>query len=309
MTRPARRLPHLPNGPAFVLALGLAMAPGGGAGAGPAEDYIAARDKAVAALAKAEKDGASPEKLEKRDAAERATLERTMSGLIGPLTIKGFTASFSPATLLDGSIESGGPDGLLFSDADATTYVLVSPEPVFANWLAARAKMEGADPALGRGIAAATASEEFYTLAIGAEAAFSRYVDLPVTAPEGETVRAALGLFSQDLPANALPETVVVTRVANGRVTVGNAAVELGIKSLPVCDKAWKAASAKAEALRKAAEKSKKEDDPRWEQANTADVDASNAFRACFAREAQGQPFLAAAVKRAEALLATSRGN
>jgi hypothetical protein len=306
MTRPARRLL---NAAALTLTLGLAIAPAGRAGAGPVDDYIAARDKAVSALAAAEKAGASPETLEKRDAADRKALEQKMRALLGPLRIKGFTASFSPATLLEGNIDSGGPDGLLFTDKDATTYLLVSPEPVFADWLAARAKAEGAAPALGRGIAAATASDDFYTLAIGNEAAFSRYIDLPVTAAEGETVRAAIGLFSQDLPANTLPEAVVITRVANGRVAVGSGTVGLGIKALPVCDKAWKAGTAKAEALRKAAEKSKNQDDPRWEQANAADVDASNAYRACFAKEAVGQPFLAAAVKRAEALLATARGN
>lgn len=306
MTRPVGRLL---NGTALVLALGLAIASAGQAGAGPAEDYIAARDKVVAALAAAEKAGASPETLEKRDSADRKALEQKMRALLGPLRLKGFTATFSPGTLLGGNIDSGGPDGLLFADADSGTYLLISPEPVFANWLAARAKDEGAAPALGRGIAAATTSDDFYSLAIGVEAAFARYMDLPVTAAEGETARAAIGLFSQDLPANTLPGSVVVTRVANGRVAVATAAVELGIDALPVCDKAWKAGTAKAEALRAAAEKSKNQDDPRWEQANKADVDASNAYRACFAKEAVGQPFLAAAVKRAEALLATARGN
>jgi hypothetical protein len=306
MTRPARRLP---NGTALVLALGLAMAAAGQAGAGPAEDYIAARDKAVAALVAAEKAGTSPEVLEKRDAADRKALEQKMRALLGPLRLKGFTATFSPATLLEGNIDSGGPDGLLFAQEDSGTYLLVSPEPVFANWLAARAKGEGAAQALSRGIAAATASDDFYTLAIGTEAAFSRYMDLPVTAAEGETVRAAIGLFSQDLPANTLPESVVVTRVANGRVAVGTSAVELGITALPACDKAWKAADAKTQALRTAAEKSKNQDDPRWAQANSAEVDASLAFRACFAKEAAGKPFLAAAVKRAEALLANARSN
>ncbi|QRG08254.1 hypothetical protein EZH22_08075 [Xanthobacter dioxanivorans] len=57
----------------------------------------------------------------------------------------------------------------------------------------------------------------------------------------------------------------------------------------------------------KAVEKGNKTDDPRWDEINTIGDEGSAAFRACFAREAQ--PFLAAAVKRAEALLATARGN
>jgi len=59
----------------------------------------------------------------------------------------------------------------------------------------------------------------------------------------------------------------------------------------------------------KAVEKGNKTDDPRWDEINTIGDEGSAAFRACFAREAQGQPFLAAAVKRAEVLLATARGN
>ncbi|QRG08253.1 hypothetical protein EZH22_08070 [Xanthobacter dioxanivorans] len=278
--------------------------------ASPADDYIAARETAVATLAAAEKAGLKLEELGARDEAARKVLETRMAALLGPLRFTGLDQPpvFSPGTLLDGDMESGAPDGLLFADKDFTTRLLVSPEPVFTHWLATRARDANADPALGQGIKAAAASDLFYTLVISADAAFSGYMALPVTAAEGETAYAALGLFSQDIAGNSPPDTIVITRVADGRVTVGASDVKLAIKPLPACDKLWKATTAKAATLRKAAQKSKKDDDPRFDQAAQAEDEGAAAYRACFAKEAQGQPFFTAALKRAEALLATARG-
>lgn len=294
------------------VALVLLLATGTAALAGSADEaYVAARDKAVAELAAAEKSGVAVEELDKRDAAARKDLQGRMSTLLGPLAFKGLkqTPAFSPGTLMEGNIETGDPDGLVFTNEGETTRLLVSPEPVFANWLAGRAKEENAAPVLARGIKAAAESDDFFTLAISSDAAFTGYVALPVTAGEGETVRAAFGLFSQDVPENRLPDSIVILRVGNGRVVMASSEAKIAIKALPACDKVWKAGAAKAKALRTAAEKSRKQDDPRWDAANKADMDASTAYRACFAREAQGQPFLADVVKQAQALLETARGN
>lgn len=291
---------------ALVLALATSAAH-----AGPADDaYVAARDKAVAELAAAEKAGATPEDLEKRDTAARSRLQARMAQLLGPLTFKGMKTAptFSPATLLDGNIETGDPDGLVFSDAEGSTTILVSPEPVLATWLAARGRQEHAPPDFAKGIAAAAKGDDFYTFTVGGGAAFAGYAVLPVVARNGEAASAILGMFSQDITENRMPESVVVLRIADGRVAVAAAPVDIPPKSAPACDAAWKSAAGKVKALRAAAEKSRKEDDPRWEQANTAEGKASDDFRACFAKAVQGTPALAAATKRAEALLEMARG-
>ncbi|MFG1319555.1 hypothetical protein [Xanthobacter autotrophicus] len=306
MIRFARRL-ALQTAGVVLLAASLPLA----ALAGQADDdYIAARNTAVAALAAAEKAGANPDDLYKRDGTALAALEKRMGALLGPLKFKGLDAppTFSPGTLLDGQIESGEPDGLRFSDTDFTTRLLVSPEPVFTSWLAGRAKEENAPPALAGGIKAAMASDLFYTYAISSDAAFSSYVELPVAAGEGETAYAALGLFSQDVAANQVPDSIVITRIAGGRVIIGTSEAKVAIKSIPACDQVWKTYAAKAKTLRAAAQKSKKDDDPRWDDASRAEDDGSAAYRACFAKEARSQPFFAAAVARAEALLQTARG-
>ena len=307
MIRFVRRL-ALQTAGVFLLAASLPLA----AVAGQADDdYIAARDKAVAALTAAEKAGVNPDDLYKRDETALAELQKRMAALLGPLTFKGLNAppSFSPGTLLDGQMESGEPDGLRFSDADFTTRLLVSPEPVFTSWLAARAREENAPPALASGIKGAMATDIFYTDAISSDAAFTLYAPLPVAAVDGETVYAALGLFSQDVTANQVPDSIVITRIANGRVIIGATEAKVAIKAVPACDQVWKTYAAKAKTLRAAAQKSKKEDDPRWDDASRAEDEGSAAYRACFAKEAKSQPFFAGAVARAEALLQTARGN
>lgn len=289
---------------AFLLSTGLPAA------AGPAEDYIAARNKAVAAVDAAVKGGKSDAQIAKIEEGARKDLEKRMAALLGPLKFKGLGQKpvLSPETLVRDELGSDSPDGLIFMDEDGATYVLVSPEPVFTDWLKARARDEGAPAAFKDGIKAATGDEFFYTLTVSRDAAFSRYADIAPAANPGELVHAALGLFSQDIAGNAPPDTIVVTRVADGRVSVAAADATVQVPPMPVCDDAWKAASAKADSLLEAAQKSGKEDDPRWEEGFRAQDDASKAYRDCFVKEAAGKPFLAEASKRAEAVLEMMRG-
>ncbi|MBB6308677.1 hypothetical protein [Xanthobacter tagetidis] len=293
-----------------LLACALLLAAGLPAQAGPAEDYIAARNKAVAAVDAAVQGGKSDAQIAKIEDTGRKDLQKRMTAMLGPLKFKGLNQKpiFSPETLVRDELGSDSPDGMVFMDEEGATYILVSPEPVFADWLAARAKDEGAPAAFKDGIKAATGDEFFYTLTVSRDAAFSNYAELAPAANPGETVHAALGLFSQDIAGNAPPDTVVVTRIADGRVSVASADAAVKVPEMPACDAAWKAASAKADALLEEVQKSGKEDDPRWEEGFRAQDDASHAYRLCFMKEAAGKPFLAEAGKRAEAMLDVMRG-
>lgn len=294
----------------FACAVLLAAAFPAAALAGPADDeYIAARNKAVATLAAADKAGKSDEELIKLDDDARKDLEKRMTALLGPIQVKGFEGSyFSPDTLIPGGMGSDSPDGIVLSTEDSSSFLFVAPEPVFLDWLKTRSTEEYAPPAFKEGIGPASGTDDFYTLTIGNDAAFSLYVSLPVKAADGETVSAGLGMFSQDFAANQLPGTIVLTRVADGRVMVATADVDFDIPDLKDCDKVWDGFSAKAEALSKEVEKSKNEDDPRWEQVGDLQAEGSEAFRACFAKAAKDQPFFAKAVAQAETLLGTVRG-
>lgn len=300
----ARRLAPYVGAACVFLA---AVAP---ATAGPAEDYIAARNKAAAAIAEAVKANRPLPQIDKAERTARRDLEKRMVALLGPLRFRGLEAkpTFSPDTLVPGEIGTDSPDGLVFTDKDATTHLLISPEPVFIDWLKARAAEEGAPAAFKAGIAAAARDDFFYTLTVSRDAAFTTYTALPVVAPAGEESYAVLGLFAQDDPGDAPPDSVVVLRVADGRVAVAATEVKLTLPPMPACTALWTAGTAKADALMEAARKDAKADDPRVDESFKLQDQAATAFRGCFAKEIAGTPALADAVKKAEGLLGVMRG-
>lgn len=275
----------------------------------PVEDFIAARDRYVAELAAATAAGESDDTLIKADDADRADLKRRLEAILGPLAFAGFGAKpeLSPETLLDGDVGSGALDGLVFASEDWESRLIVTPLPAFEHWLAIRGGEDGASPEFREGAAAALGTEEAYTYSIGADAAFSRYVDLPVAAAKGEVVRAFLGLFAQDVTDDAMPGSLVVARIGGGRVALATVPVAAEMPPIPACAAGWTEAMRAVEAARAASEKAPG-DDALWEKASGLYQDANDAFRACFAREAPAQPFFAAATREAEALLATIRG-
>lgn len=277
--------------------------------AGPADEaYVAARQKYVAALVAAEAAGADINTLDKQDDRARADLKKQMLALLGPLAFKGLgkAPDFSPGTLLDGQLESGQPDGLLFRDKADTTRIFISPAPVLADW-ARRDAAEKADASLP----AVLATGAFYTQAIGSDAAFEPYLPVPLAADAGDLVFAFVGLFAQDDTANYPPSSVVVGWIANGRVVVGTTKVPEAYKMFPACTKAWDANAAKAKALEAAAQKEKgaRKDEMMAQVFDMLGTTGSAAYRACYAREVVKQPVFAVIVKKTEALWQTMRGN
>lgn len=275
-----------------------------------AESYLAARQRFVADIQKLDADPAKQDAMFALDEKARADLKKRMAALLGPLAFKGVEKDprFSPEALYEGDLGSGQPDGLVFSDKKGETRIFVSPEAVFATWLAVEAKGEAADPRLRDGVKAALASDTIYTQAVGQDAAFDAFLPLPVSAREGETVFAATGLFSQDGDGEYPPNSIVVGRLAEGRLTLAAAPVAEPRKSIPVCSQAYKKQSAKAEQMMNAARKGSTLDDAKIQQAMQTQNEAVTAYRKCFADEAPKQPFFAPLVARAEALLEKTRG-
>ncbi|MEP9354624.1 hypothetical protein ABLE93_13610 [Xanthobacter sp. KR7-65] len=274
-------------------------------------DYVAARDKAVAASVAAAKAGKSgDEAVMKREEAALKDLGKRLAAALGPLKFKGLTGpNYTLQTLIyDESSPTRQLDGLTFANKEYTTRIVVTPDSVFQAWLAARAKDDGAPAAFGGGVKPAASTAEFYTDALSFDGGFYQpYVELPVAAA-GETAVATLGLQIDEPPGNTPPNDVAIVRIADGKAMVGIAQVKLDVKPLAACDALWKPAKAKADVLQKQVEKDNKEQDPRWDEIAKINDEGSAAYRACFAKEAPNQPFFAAAVKRAEALLATARG-
>ncbi|MCK0206839.1 hypothetical protein MWN33_02205 [Starkeya koreensis] len=314
MNGPARCLARaLLRLPAALAAALIAAALASPAAADALADYVAARDSAIAeSLAAAKAGTGGEEAVIKREDAALEDLSRRLSAALGPLKVKGLGA---PGYSLYGfTYDENTPtrqlDGLAFANKDLTIRLVVTPEPVFQSWLAARGKDEGAPAALAGGIEAAMTTNEFYGSALLVEGGFFQpYMTLPVTAVPGETAFAVLGVLADEPPGNTPPDQIVIVRLAGGKAMVGGTLVKLPIKPIAACDALWKPFKQKADALAAEIEKAGNIEDPRWESLY-AGLDAGGAaYRACFAREAPNQPFFAAALKRAEAFLQTARGN
>lgn len=282
------------------------------AAAGPQEDYVAARDKAIAesiAAAKAQKSG--DDAVIKREEAARKDLAKKLAAALGPLKFKGLGGpEYSlQVFIFDESAPTRQLDALVFASKDYTTRLVVAPEAQFQGWLAARAKDPEAPAALAGGVKPAMTTSEFYGDALGFDGGFFQpYIELPVTAAPGETAFVVLGQQLDDVAGNSAPNQVAIVRIADGKAMVGITDAKVDIKPIPACDAVWKPFKAKADALQKQVEKDNKNEDPRWDEITGIQDEGSIAYRACFAKEAPGLPFFPAAVKKAEAFLATARG-
>lgn len=282
----------------------------GAAHAETPDGYLAARDRYAADIQKLDADPAKQDAMFALDEKARAELKTRLQALLGPIAFKGLEKDpqFSPEALYEGDIGSGQPDGLVFSDKAGDTRIFVSPEPVFAAWLALEAKSEGADPRFRDGVKAALASDTLFTHTVGQDSAFDGVLALPVKATDGETVYAAVGLFSQDGEGDFPPNAIAIARLSNGRLTVAAAPAPEARKGIATCSQLYKTQSAKADQMMAAARKGSTLDDAKIEQAMTAKTAAVTAFRACFAQEAPKQPFFAPLLARAEGLLDKMRG-
>ena len=316
--RPARRAPDLAGGmlccgilAGGILAGGiLAGATAVPAAADPVQDYLAARDRYVAEIQKLDADPAKQDAMFALDEKARADLKTRMVALLGPLTFKGLekTPRFSPEALYEGDLGSGQPDGLVFADKKDETRIFISPEPVFANWLAREAKTEGSDPRLRDGVKAAMSSDSILYQTVGLDAAFTTFMALPVTAKDGETVSAALGLFSQDGEADYPPNSITVSRLAGGTLMVAAMPVSEPRKTIAACSQPYKRQVAKADQLLVPAQKGKQPDEAKIEQSMQLRSEAVTAFRTCFAQEAPKQAFYGPLLARVDALLEKMRG-
>ncbi|MFG1422363.1 hypothetical protein [Roseixanthobacter liquoris] len=296
----------------LACALFLAAALPGAAAADALGDYVAARDKAIAASVAAAKAGKSGDAgVVKREEAALKDLGKRLATALGPLKFKGLGApQYTLFTFIyDESSPTRQLDGLAFATKDFNTRLVVTPDSVFQPWLAARAKDDGAPAALAGGVKSAMATAEFFQNALAFDGGYYQpYVDLPVTAAPGETALAVLGLQADEPPGNIAPNQIAIVRIADGKAMIGLTMAKLDIKPIKACEAIWSPYKTKAEALQKAIEKDNKSEDPRWDELTRINDSGSQAYRACFAREAPAQPFFPMAVKRAEALLDIARG-
>jgi len=248
--------------------------------AGPEQHYLDLRDRYIAKFTKApENDDTSKQ----HDAAVEE-LTGLLRSLIGPVTIKGLPADgkSNVDTLYKGDSGFGHLDGLGFAAEGDKMQAVVTTTALLKHWLREQ-RGEGMPQEAG----AAFKSERFYYAAIQ-DSAFARYAELPIAKPAAaSTAVAVLGVRGNgDLKAP--PREIDVVAIQGEKVFFLAATDAVKTAEIPACERIWKQMMAKPV----------DGNDPRGDIAR--EDNAMTAYTKCFAREAPGQGWYAAVVRKAQ---------
>lgn len=280
----------------FALASSAAFA------ASPEDDYIAARDKAIAAIAALNSANAPVEDLDAADAKARTDLQGRLSELLGPLAVKDFpaTGTINLESLSDADVGYGMLDGLRYTKSDDGPSLLATTRGLLDRWLQARSAET--DPALKlpTDINEALKLDAFYTQAINSDAAFMGTLDFPLKKPEGTDIAIArLGGWTQDV-GPIYEQQVVVTLVKGNSVMIASAPATPPVPKIAACEALWTAADEAAQKL--AAQASGQQDETAYDAANAAWEKGDGDYRKCMGEQLPKDAAFPALVGEAQAL-------
>lgn len=286
--------------PVLCALLTLFFVPSPATAGSPEEDYIAARDAAIASIKKIEAKNPDAD-VSKTDRKALADLEKRLQAIIGPLAVKPYPAKGKIAieTLSDNEVGGGGLDALRFGKDGDGPNVYVTTEGLLAKWIAKPADWwttKGKTPPSTDG---ALANAEFYTFAIGEDAAFSQMADLPIEKPAGtDAALAKLGGWAQDIGPNPNQSIIVALR-KGGKVYIASQAAKK-YKGIPACETVWKEAGRKADALFKKYQDSDAKDEKIFNAYTAEQEKGDKDYRACYAGRLPKEAFFPALLKEAQ---------
>ena len=282
-----------------TLLIALALLLPAAAGAASLEDqYLASRD---GYFAKFKTDGEISDAVRKQETLAEADLVKSLRKIIGPEAAKGLPGkgTLNLDGLYQGDEGTDMLDGLRYGSADEKLSIVVSNDVLLKAWLAAHAK----EDSFPESVEEALKAETFYTHAISADLAVSRYAEIPVVKPaEGEFAYAMLGLRSQD-NSPSTPDEIFIAAVAGNRVYVARAPAGAKIAAMPACDALYKDYMARSNAAYEKYTASGLKDQAQFDQSTKLRDDGDVAFRKCFAEKAPGLGSYAALVQRVQALV------
>jgi hypothetical protein len=269
-----------------ALVIGLLLRTFACAGAAtPSEDYLAARDRAIAAL---QKSPAQDPAGEAHQDAALADLQDRLHRVVGALGIAGFPdMGKSNLEVLTPELGFGKLDAMTADASDGTT-VYVTTVPLLRAWLAGhRNWWRGARNNPPANVAAAFTSPDFYTQAISPGSAAFMFAELPVVPRPGDhDATAVLLSFAQDFPAPDPPHTIAVALVRDGRAIILLQPIKHRLAQIAACKASW-------DRNNKAAGES-----------DVAEEEANNDFMLCFNHRFRfAAADYAATVRQAQALL------
>ena len=251
--------------------------------AAPEQSYLDLRDRYIAKFSKAKES----DELSKQHDAALKELTSELSGLMGPVTIKGLSTDgkSNVDTLFRDDSGFGHLDGLGFASDGDKVQAVVTTTGLLRHWL-----RERREDGLPQEIGAALRSDRFYYYAIQ-DAAFAKYAELPVTKPAGASVAVAVLGLRGNGDLKGPPDEIDVVAIQGDKVFLVAARDVVKSAPIPTCEKVWKQMMAKPVDKK----------DPRGDM--TREDNAMTAFTVCFAKAAPSQSWFAAAVKKAQSQL------
>ncbi|MCW2274885.1 hypothetical protein GJ654_11040 [Rhodoblastus acidophilus] len=267
----------------------------------PAEDaYFAARQAAVAKVKAAVDANTKEEVVQKLEESERAELLKQLSALVGPKPQGYERSELSPESLAPDSPGGDALDAVVYAKAEKDPSIAVTTQGVANAWLAAvRADPESQNLNLPSTLPDALKAVNFYSLAIGGDAAFSLHAPIPTSADPSAV--ALLGAFAQDVGPTA-PNALVVSVLRGDLLYVIQAQPAKAPKPSTACQALWKTFEQKAKKAQKAYQASKEKDESQLEAAQKAEAEGEEAWRQCFAKALKPDD-LAALGKQADELV------
>jgi hypothetical protein len=192
-------------------------------------------------------------------------------------------------------------DGLAYSGGgEEAPLLVVTTRSLLDKWLAARSREKQAEFKVSANLETALGQDNFFTFAIGDDAAFTRNANLQLTAPAGvERVRAALGGWGQDIGPN--PDLMLIATLIKGdKVYIGSERPKTAIGKIAACETIWKQTIEKVDRLRADYEAAKPKDRETFDADAKAQEQGDKDFHACWMERTSKEPFYPALLKEAQ---------
>lgn len=285
----------------YALAIVLTLLSAAAQAATPEENYLAARDAAIAKLNPPGDPVAPSDAATKEEERIRADLGKQMRSLIGPLNVKGFAGegAYNVGSLFHGDMEFGILDGLLFTRAKDVRLV-VTTASLAERWGKSPDGAAADDGIVPPDLRAALKVDMFYTRATSADSAAGNFGELPVTKPAGvDFVFAMLSARRQDYFPST-PDEILIGAIVPPRVYVVSMPAMAKIKMMAPCAKQFKDAEAKATRMLEEKQRSETKEEKQVDEFDHSREQADEAMRRCFATRAKSDPAFARLTRQAQ---------
>jgi hypothetical protein len=267
--------------------------------ASPEQDYLAIRDRAIAALNK--DSGPIGKRRLAEEQAVRADLVVRLRRLLGPIVPEGFVGrgELSPESLFADDEGAAALDGLTYHSLDKKATLLATSPALARAWLKARDDLRADFPNGPNDLAAALKVETFFTQAFSEDAAVSFYAELSIDrALEAETAVAFLALRRQAI-FHAQPDEIIVATLNNESLLLAHEPAVSKPAPIAACETLWQSYKKKIDEANRDEGEGKSDV---VEALGQLEEEADRAFRDCYRTRLSGEPVYAALLRQAQTL-------